>query len=125
MVGVRGFGRQNKGESKGNHELWMAVYGEAVKRRRTIGWQFRGGAGCGNVWAAGREGRGGEGLATRMRGVRGTMGGGGKVGEGGVEGWSKKAEREGRESDEETKEGGLVRSERAARIKARRWDDEA
>jgi hypothetical protein len=61
MGGVRGFGWHNKGESGGNQELWIAVYGGAGRTRRIIGWQFQGGAGCENVWAAVREGRGGEG----------------------------------------------------------------
>ena len=42
-----------------------------------------------------------------------------------MEGWRKKNEREGRESDEETEEGSWVGGERAARIKARRGNEEA
>ena len=59
--GVRGFGWHNKELSGRNQELWIAVYGGASRTLRIIVWQFQGVAGCENVWAAVREGRGGEG----------------------------------------------------------------
>ena len=59
--GVRRFEWHYKELSKRNQELWIAVDEGASRTLQIILWQFQGVAGCENVWAAAREGRGGEG----------------------------------------------------------------